>query len=114
MFQVLLEVLTGHRALERDANSGERFLVRRHSVVYHHHLNASLQTFNSMALFVVPQKDLIEVVAASPAGACEASWRKQLDQQLITGDCLCVFIQLWCPACCLQLLHHCCVCRECC
>ena len=36
MFQVLLEVLTGRRALEKDGKSGERYLVRTHTqfVVY--------------------------------------------------------------------------------
>nr|QCI31553.1 interleukin 1 receptor-associated kinase [Trachinotus ovatus] len=52
---VLLEVLTGRRALERDRTSGDRYL-----------------------------KDLVEEVADGPTSCSEASWRKHLDQRLIT------------------------------
>uniref|UniRef100_A0A8C9X5L7 Protein kinase domain-containing protein n=1 Tax=Sander lucioperca TaxID=283035 RepID=A0A8C9X5L7_SANLU len=55
-FLVLLEVLTGRRALEKDRKSGERYL-----------------------------KDLVEEVEDSPTGSPAAAWRKQLDHRLITG-----------------------------
>ncbi|XP_029363074.1 interleukin-1 receptor-associated kinase 1 [Echeneis naucrates] len=56
---VLLEVLTGRRALERDKKSGEKYL-----------------------------KDLAEEIAEGPTGSSEASWRNHLDTQLFAGDAL--------------------------
>ncbi|XP_041801024.1 interleukin-1 receptor-associated kinase 1 [Chelmon rostratus] len=53
---VLLEVLTGRRALEKNRNSGGRYL-----------------------------KDLVKEVDEGPSGSSEAAWRKQLDHRLITG-----------------------------
>ncbi|XP_070825664.1 interleukin-1 receptor-associated kinase 1 [Chaetodon trifascialis] len=53
---VLLEVLTGRRALEKNNKSGGRFL-----------------------------KDLVEEVEDSPSGSSAAAWRKQLDHRLISG-----------------------------
>ncbi|KAL7397910.1 hypothetical protein ABVT39_001520 [Epinephelus coioides] len=53
---VLLEILTGRRALEKNTKSGERYL-----------------------------RDLVEEVEDSPGGSCAASWRKQLDQRLMAG-----------------------------
>uniref|UniRef100_A0A4W6EKL6 Protein kinase domain-containing protein n=1 Tax=Lates calcarifer TaxID=8187 RepID=A0A4W6EKL6_LATCA len=53
---VLLEVLTGRRALEKDKKLGERYL-----------------------------KDLVEEVSYTLSGSSTAAWRKHLDQQLITG-----------------------------
>ncbi|KAI3357053.1 hypothetical protein L3Q82_003682 [Scortum barcoo] len=53
---VLLEVLTGRRALEKDRKSRDRYL-----------------------------KDLVEEVEDGPSGSSPAAWRKQLDQRLITG-----------------------------
>ncbi|XP_068186908.1 interleukin-1 receptor-associated kinase 1 [Antennarius striatus] len=54
---VLLEVLTGRRALEKDGKSEERYL-----------------------------KNLGDEVEESPGGSSAASWRKHLDQRLITGQ----------------------------
>ncbi|XP_042347247.1 interleukin-1 receptor-associated kinase 1 [Plectropomus leopardus] len=53
---VLLEVLTGRRALEKDRKSGDRYL-----------------------------KDLVEEVEDGPGGSCAAVWRKHVDQRLISG-----------------------------
>ncbi|GLD69120.1 interleukin-1 receptor-associated kinase 1 isoform X1 [Lates japonicus] len=53
---VLLEVLTGRRALEKDKKLRESYL-----------------------------KDLVEEVSYTPSGSSAAAWRKHLDQRLITG-----------------------------
>ncbi|XP_026187803.1 interleukin-1 receptor-associated kinase 1 isoform X3 [Mastacembelus armatus] len=53
---VLLEVLTGRRALDNDSKSKERYL-----------------------------KDLVEEIEDRPTGSSAAAWRKELDQRLITG-----------------------------
>lgn len=92
MFQVLLEVLTGRRALETDRNSRDRYLVRTHS--------SEARAFTvGLILFSKPlrdvwltdavlvmQKDLVDEVKHSPDGSSMAAWRKQMDHRLITGQ----------------------------
>lgn len=88
VFQVLLEVLTGRRALETDRNSRDRYLVRTHRT-----FTVGLILFSKPLRDVwltdavlVTQKDLVDEVKHSPDGSSVATWRKQLDHRLITGQ----------------------------
>lgn len=79
---MLLEVLTGRRALEEDQALGQRYLVRgRVDTLCLDHQSHVL--FSMLCVDV--QKDLVEEIRESPSGSPEESWRKQLDHRLLAG-----------------------------
>lgn len=113
VFQVLLEVLTGRRALEKDGMCGERYLVIAHTcshsrfadqVVLNLKLWKMAEFFQTrLVCFLASnlvclsrthpgfdsglQKDLVEDIKEGPGGSTEAVWRKHLDKRLISGQC---------------------------